>query len=221
MEQTNIKQIGFWALIILGVVAIVAGMIWLISYQATPKPTQALTIENTISADDWVRGNRQSKVTLIEYSDFQCPACAMYEPIIQQLSKEFGDNLALVYRHFPLPQHQHAKPMAYASEAAGLQNKFWEMHDMIFAKQSEWTNEKDATETIQKYAKDLGLDVAKFTADFQSKSLREKTDTKFAETSRVGLSHTPTFFLNGVEVQNIRSYADFQTLVAQAINDNK
>lgn len=97
-------------------------------------------IPNVISPDDWVQGDRNSKVVLIEYSDFQCPACAAYFPIIKQLNEEFDGKIAFVYRHYPLVNiHPYAEPMARAAEAAGKQGKFWEMYDMIFSKQAEWS----------------------------------------------------------------------------------
>lgn len=99
-----------------------------------------VTIPNTITADDWVKGKKDSKVVLVEYSDFQCPACAAYFPMVEQVMDEYKDKVAFVYRHFPLISiHPYAEPMARASEAAGKQGKFWEMYQLIFKNQTAWS----------------------------------------------------------------------------------
>ena len=157
-----IRQIASWFSVIAGIGLIVGGMIYLISRQGPSSPGGPVAIEITIASDDWVKGNKDAKVVLIEYSDFQCPACALYYPVLNKFSEEFGDRLAIVYRHFPLPQHQHAKSMAYAAEAAGKQGKFWEMHDMIFDNQRSWTNQRNVKDTVLGYAKTLGLNIEQF-----------------------------------------------------------
>lgn len=97
-------------------------------------------IPNTINSDDWIQGNKDSKIVLIEYSDFQCPACASYFPITKKLTEEFSDKIVFVYRHYPLVNiHPYAEPMARAAEAAGKQGKFWEMYELIFANQATWS----------------------------------------------------------------------------------
>lgn len=218
MDNSNIKQIGFWGAIVLGVTALVAGMIWLVNFQKTQPVNDKLTISNPIEATDWVRGNRDAKVVLTEYSDLQCPACGAFSQIVNQIMKDFGNDVAFVYRHFPLPQHANAIPMAYAVEAAGLQGKFWEMSDMIFQNQTSWSSLSDVSKTVSEYAKTLGLDVTKFNSDFTSKSLRDKTDNTIAENQKVDITYTPTFFVNGERIENPRSYAEFKTLIESAIN---
>jgi protein-disulfide isomerase len=98
------------------------------------------TIPNIVAQDDWVKGNKDSKVIVVEYSDFQCPACAAYFPMVEQVMDEYKDKVAFVYRHFPLTSiHPHAEPMARAAEAAGKQGKFWEMYELIFKNQNAWS----------------------------------------------------------------------------------
>lgn len=98
------------------------------------------TIPNVVTADDWVKGKKDSQVILVEYSDFQCPACAAYFPMIERVMDEYKDRVAFVYRHFPLTGiHPYAETMARASEAAGKQGKFWEMYQLIFKNQSVWS----------------------------------------------------------------------------------
>lgn len=211
------KEIFFWTAVVGGIALVVAGMIYLVSLQRIPSSAEALTIDNVVENDDWVLGNRDAKVTLIEYSDLQCPACASYHSVVKQIATDFGDKIAFVYRHFPLPNHQHAKTMARAAEAAGKQGKFWEMHDLIFESQSDWSSKGNVTETVVAFAKQLELDEAKFVADFESGEIETEVNEAVSEGRSIGISYTPTFFINGVRIQNPNSYAEFSTLLNEAI----
>ena len=115
------------------------GATWGMAQLASSGSKPAL-LTSAVSDSDWVKGNRSAPVVLVEYSDFQCPACAASAPLVKQLTEEFGNKIAFVYRHFPLPQHKNAYPAAQAAEAAGKQGKFWEMADLIFANQTKWEN---------------------------------------------------------------------------------
>ncbi len=107
----------------------------------SPSAEGNVKITDYINDADWVRGDKTSKVVVTEYSDFQCPACGAYYPMVEQINKELGDKIAFVYRHFPLVNiHQFAEPMARAAEAAGKQGKFWEMYSLIFTNQSKWAH---------------------------------------------------------------------------------
>jgi protein-disulfide isomerase len=219
----TLKQIGFWAAIIIGITAVVAGMIWLVSFQNKSASTAIVTIPNVIESNDWVKGNRDAKVTLIEYGDYQCPACATYAPVVTQLATEFGADVAFVFRHFPLPQHSNAVPMTYAAEAAGRQGKFWEMTDVIYANQQAWQNaDSDNVQAITtEYAKTLGLNTAQFEKDFTSSELRAKTDDQISKNQDLdAIQYTPSFFLNGTRVAP-RSYPEFQKMIADAVAASK
>lgn len=221
MQNAIFKQIVFWVGIIIGISLVVAGMIYLVSLQQTPSSNGDLVIDNIITSEDWIKGSRDAKVTLIEYSDFQCPACAYFSPVLNQLSEEFGNDLALVYRHFPLPSHKNAKPMAMIAEAAGKQNKFWEMHEIIFTNQNKWSNSSDVTEIGLDYAKQIGLDVERFEKDLNSSELKKEINGIINANSKLGISYTPSFFLNGKLIPNPRSYGDFKEVIAQALNENE
>lgn len=221
MQNAIFKQIVFWVGIIIGISLVVAGMIYLVSLQQTPSSNGDLVIDNIITSEDWIKGSRDAKVTLIEYSDFQCPACAYFSPVLNQLSEEFGNDLALVYRHFPLPSHKNAKPMAMIAEAAGKQNKFWEMHEIIFTNQNKWSNSSDVTEIGLDYAKQIGLDVERFEKDLNSSELKKEINRIINANSKLGISYTPSFFLNGKLIPNPRSYGDFKEVIAQALNENE
>lgn len=180
---------------------------------------QSTSSVNIISSSDRVLGNKDAKVTLVEYSDFQCPACGAYYPIVKQLNLEFAGRIQFVYRHFPLTQiHANANLAALSAEAAGKQNKFWEMHDIIFENQSKWSGEKNAKDLFVEYAQKLNLDVEKFKNDLDSDEVQEKVANDYQSGIRLGVNATPTFFLNGTKLQNPASYEAFKKLLEEAIS---
>lgn len=170
------------------------------------------------NGDDWIKGAADAPVTLIEYSDFQCPACAAYYPLVTQLHEEFGDNLRIVYRHYPLTSlHPYAQTAALAAEAAGRQGKFWEMHDKLFENQRSWSSATltEVNETFEGYAEELGLDLERFRADMDSSEVADAVDADRLAGNRAGVRGTPTFILQGETIQ-VRSYDEFKALVEAA-----
>lgn len=171
-----------------------------------------------ISENDRVEGDRNTGIVLIEYSDFQCPACAAYFPVLKLLRRELGGKIAFVYRHFPLSQHKNADLAARAAEAAGRQEKFWEMHDMIFEYQTEWAEQGNGRSIFIGYADALGLDRARFIADLDSKDIRDKVANDFAGGLGAGVNSTPTFFLNGKKIKNPQTHDEFKNIITAAGN---
>jgi protein-disulfide isomerase len=172
-----------------------------------------------ISASDWSQGNKQAPVSLVEYSDFQCPACASFSTVIKQLQNDLGNNLLFVYRHFPLKNiHPHAQLAAQAAEAAGKQQKFWEMHDMLFERQLAWENVSDPTTVFTTYATELKMNKEQFLKDLNSDSVLKKIDTDVASAEEMQLDSTPTFFINGKKITDLQSYGEFRKLFENALN---
>ncbi len=171
-----------------------------------------------VSATDHVRGAQAGKVTLVEFGDFQCPACGIYEPIVRQATADNKDTLKVVFRHFPLTQiHRNALLAAKASEAAALQGKFWEMHDTLYDKQEEWGEAISARDFFISYATTLKLDVNKFKVDIDNRAIEDKILAELKEGVNLGIQGTPTFFINGKKVdQNPQSLADFDKLIKDA-----
>jgi protein-disulfide isomerase len=160
----------------------------------------------------------KGKVVLVEYSDFQCPACGMYYPLIKQLKAEFGDRLQVAYKHFPLQKiHKNANLAARVSEAALNQNKFWEMHNVLFEKQKEWSDSGQALSLFTAYALELGLEKEKFLDDIDKNSTYDKVNADYQEGVSFGVAGTPTFFLNGKKIINPRGYDEFKKLIEQSI----
>ena len=211
-----LKRVVIWGAAFLLLGGAVAGVFYLDSAE----PSQPALLLDAVSPTDWTKGGKESKVTLIEYSDFQCPACGHYYPLVKQLAQEFGDKIQFAYRHFPLPSHKNAELAARAAEAGGAQNKFWEMHDMIFEHQGEWSEKSagDARNIFRQYAEKLGLDTARFESDLDSDAVENKVENDRQSGLRSKVNSTPTFFLNGQKIQNPRSYDEFKSLISDTLS---
>lgn len=174
-----------------------------------------------VSAEDWVKWDSGAEVTLTEYSDFQCPACASYFPLINSVGEEYGDKVRFVYRHFPLTSiHFNAVAAARAAEAAGMQGKFWEMHDLLFQTQELWApmSASEAESVFAGYARDrLGLNVDQYIADFESDEVEDKVAEAQTSALRLGINSTPTFYLNGEKIRNPSDIEGFRTLLDEAL----
>jgi len=148
-----------------------------------------------------VLGPANAPVRIEEFGDFECPPCGIFHPILQQMEQEFGDKLQVTFREFPLvPTHQHALAAASAAEAAGLQNKFWEMHDLLYDHQSDWKKEFDVRPIFEGYAKQIGLDVERYKRDVNGDLVAQRIFQDGKRGHSLGVKGTPTVFLNGREV---------------------
>lgn len=147
-----------------------------------------------VNDHDHVQGPETAPVTLVEYGDFECPYCAAAHVIVKQTREIMGDQLRFVFRHFPLTQiHPHAEPAAEASEAAGAQGQFWEMHDLLYENQPRL----DAPH-LKMIAEELGLDMKRFVREVEDGVYRERVRRDFLRGVRSGVNGTPAFFINGV-----------------------
>lgn len=181
--------------ILFGVGILIGGLWYLSSMDA------ADTKQLDLLTADWKQGAENPKVTLVEYADFECPACSTYQSVLKEIKETFKADLQFVYRQFPLPMHRNALAAARASEAAGLQGKFWEMHDLLYAKQKEWGGKTSEDATLfEKYATELGLDLEKFKQDVLSDTVQGAVDRGLESGKALKVRGTPTFFLNGEQV---------------------
>lgn len=211
------KRIIIWASAILVLLVAAIGA-WQV---ATGPREEGVRTNGTLSLpldqSDWTKGAASPVVTFVEYSDYQCPACAAYYPLLEEMVAEYKDRISFTYRHFPLPQHKEALYAAYAAEAAGKQGKFWEMNGMLFEKQSEWSERPNAQAVIEGYALQLGLDVIQFRSDMKSSDIKAKVERDRKSGQLSGIDHTPTFFLNGKMATNPRSKEELKALIEDAI----
>ena len=170
-----------------------------------------------VSDTEWIKGNPTASTTLIEYGDFQCPACASYAPIIKKLNEEFSNNLRIVYRHYPLVTiHANAFDSSRAAEAAGRQGKFWEMHDVLFARQDEWAKDGSPKDKFVAYANELGLNEETFLADFESKEVKDKINADILSGNSLAVDSTPTFYLNGSKLLRVSGYESLKSFIQES-----
>lgn len=170
---------------------------------------------NLLSSTTPVTGNPDAKVVLVEFSDFQCPACAAFAPVVKSLGEKYSSDLLIGYRHFPLPQHAFARKAAEASIAAAEQGKFWEYADKLFENQQ---NLK--VEDLKKYAEELGLDMAKFNAALDSGKFAPVVNEDYRDGQKAAVNSTPTFFLNGKKLV-LQSFDDLEKEVFSEIQNTK
>jgi protein-disulfide isomerase len=209
----GIKRIIFW--LVAGLV-IIGGFLMIIFANTGPVNNNQHIGE--VGTDEWMKGNPSAKVTLVEYSDFQCPACKAREMQSKEILGEFGSHIKFVYRHFSWDYHERAFLASQASEAAGIQGKFWEMHDKIFENQEVWSKQSEdaAEESFISYASELKLDVGKFKSDLHSDEVKNEIEKDHASGEEAGINATPSYFLNGTII-NPRNYDEFRTLVRDAV----
>lgn len=166
----------------------------------------------------YLEASSSSQVTLVEFGDYVCPACGVYAPVVKKILADFPGKVTYVFRDFPLSYHTNAPLASYAAESAGLQGKYWEMHDKLYENQNEWSNSEDAKSIIMGYATALSLDLAKFEADLNSQSIKSKVQLGISDGTKVGLTETPTFYLNGTKVTLSANPLDLEKQISEAIS---
>lgn len=185
----------FWGFLI--AIALVLGGIFIIgnaNKAGAPGDSKA-TLTNH------VEGKGTTGVKLVEYGDYQCPACGQYFPAVKQVVDKYGDRITFQFRNFPLFQlHPNAIAAARAAEAAGKQGKYWEMHDLLYENQQAWTPVTDVMPAFVQYAEKIGLNTTKFNQDYKSAAVNNLIQADLKEGNRLGIDSTPTFFLDGKKI---------------------
>lgn len=212
-------------LLVVGAIVLVAlGAFWFMyrggvsSDDSAEKPEVVSPAE--VSAQDHQKGSEEALVTLVEYGDFQCPACAAYNPIVNQLAEEFGNDVKIVFRHFPLRSiHRHAQISSQAAEAAGAQGKFWEMANLLFERQKDWANVRDPRSLFAEYAEELGLNREQFESHMNSDEARNRVNADYDGGFAAGINSTPTFYIDGEKITNPQGYEPFAELIRQKLSE--
>lgn len=160
-------------------------------------------------------------VTLVEYGDFQCPACGGYYPILQAVKAQYGDQLTFQFRHFPIVSiHPNAMSAHRAAEAAGRQDKFFEMHDMLYENQNAWTGSSNPAATFEGYAQSLDLDMEKYKADVASSNVLDVINKDITAGKDLDVQSTPAFFIDGKKIgENPRDVEGFSALIDEALKN--
>lgn len=183
---------------VISIVAIIVGVLLFIFGNKAPQAGNLVVRTNAYS-----QGNMQARIVVTEFADFQCPACKTVQPTIKKIQSEYPQDVRFVFRHLPLSGHPLANISAEAAEAAGTQGKFWEMHDLLYAKQDEWgslsksMSEQEAIAKFIQYAKGLGLDDARFSSDLKTSAYNSIISDDTNAAMAAGVNATPTFFVNG------------------------
>lgn len=196
-----------WGIFIIIVVAVFGGMIYLSSKQRLDisdiSNEQALSVLTAESRNgeiaDHTLGANDPKVIIIEYGDYQCSGCATVAPQIKAAAEKHKDHIQLIFRNYPIPGHTNARAAAAVVEAAGFQGKFWEMHTLVYERQSEWSNSEanNRSDIFLGYAEELGLNKEKFLGDIAEKRITQKINFDVALGKKQSVSATPTIFING------------------------
>lgn len=202
-QKEKLKKYGIWVAIIIACV-VGLGVLVKLAESGGTTPTNEPQVMNNIpkvSETDVILGDKNAKVTIIEYGDFECPTCAKYNPILNQVLEENQGRVKIVYRYFPLNNvHPNARISAQAAYAANKQGKFSEMKDELFNKQSSWSKIKDPRETFTAYAVGIGLDGDKFTEDMNSDEAKEAILASERKAMGIGIQSTPTFILGNKSI---------------------
>jgi protein-disulfide isomerase len=178
---------------------------------------------NNAGVSNHVRDNSASGVTLTVYGDFQCSVCKPFYYLEKQVLEQYPGQIVMTFRHFPLDSiHPNARAASRAAEAAGLQDKFFEMHDMLYENQDSWSSASQTQSIFESYAAALGLDVTQFRADFASATVNDTINADKAEGERLGVDGTPTFFLNGEKLNNsdVSTAETFSAKIEAALSAN-
>ena len=200
-------------LIIISVLAFALLIAWLLF--RSPKTTNSNIATSTGSEPTGaqpphIRGNPNAPVTLEEFGDFQCPTCGLFYTELKKIEEEYGDWLRVIFRELPLvPMHQHGLEAAQAAEAAGLQSEshFWEMHDKLYENQKAWSDVKDVMPTFIDYARQIGLDIDRFSRDLSGEAVAQRIFQDGKRAHALGVTGTPSFFVNGKEYKADESFS--------------
>lgn len=207
-SNSNKKSNSSLLVVVISLISIVV-VLFALNYFLTRGNKKNAAVIEKVTDNRQTIGDPNAKIKLVEYADFQCPACsqlaAIFPEVFNYINNKYGSTtLSLTYKYFPLVSiHANALLSAYSTEAAKEQGKFWEMHDVLFAKQSEWSEGLDAKSKIEGYAREMGLDMAKFIQDRDSQTTKDAVSAALVEATKLQLDHTPTVFMNGVEMTDL------------------
>lgn len=178
-----------------------------------PDPNQRYTV---VTDGSPAVGPASAQVSIVAFNDFQCPFCSRAVPTLQQVEKEYGDKVRVVFKHLPLSIHPKAPAAHAAAEAAHRQGKFWEMHDRIFGNQRDMSPER-----YEQYAKELGLDLERFKKDVESADVRKRIEADTSEAARLNVRGTPAFFINGRYLSGAQPFETFKQRIDEELGGAK
>jgi formate-nitrite transporter family protein len=193
-------------------------------YRAKRLPVLTIAKNHVTSGMDGTKsihvlGNPDAPVTLEEFGDFQCPPCGTLSAPINQLEQDYRPRLRVIFRHFPLAMHRHAREAALAAEAAGRQGRFWKMHDVLYREQAVWSEAAGVRPLFDAYAGMLGLKIDRFKKDMESDEVKRRVTADQQQGATLGITITPTVFINNRALPNASlSPAALRAAVEAAMN---
>jgi protein-disulfide isomerase len=231
MGRTQAKKNsgGGMPVVVILLVAVVAAVLGLYYWNGTrtpPKSAKPVQTPTPVASatPNWIDapvganppnflGSPNATVTVEEFADFQCPSCGATHPVIKQIQGIFGPNIMLIFRHFPFPQHDKALDAALAAEAAGLQGKFWDMHNLLYTNQQSWSSNPNYKDIFKGYAEKIGLDVNKWQTDVAGAAAKARIDADLQRAKFLNINTTPSIFINNKPVD----YEDMTVLKLQSL----
>ena len=188
--------------------------IFLLSGQSSSKAPEAVDL---VGDGSTMLGKKDASVALVEFGDYQCPACRASEPIVKQVIHDYKDRIKFVFRHYPLPFHRNAEPAAEAAEAAGEQGKFWEYHGLLYENQEDWSKQSNPRKIFEDYAKELNLNLDQFRQALDEHKFLDKIRSDKKAGDVAGISGTPTFFINQEKLTGGFGFDQFKQKLDQAL----
>ena len=191
------RVLPFIIVAVVGFITVGAGTML---YRAKRSVTLTISKEEAVGKETQdsmhARGPVQAPVTLEEFGDFQCPPCGMISGPLLEIEKDYGPKLRVIFRNFPFPNHQHALEAAHAAEAAGLQGRYWEMHDLLYKEQATWSKAPDVNHLFVSYARILGLEMDRFETDIAGPTVKARVTADQERGKSLGVTATPSIFIN-------------------------
>ena len=201
------------------IIVVILGLFGILMLTKKDDPKRNNSQNTQSQGSNHTSGTGKKGVTLVEFGDFQCPACKSYFPIVKEIKAAYGDDIVFQFRHFPLTQiHANATISSRAAEAAGKQGKFFEMHDLLYENQDSWAQQENPTSVFESYATQLGLKMDQFKTDMADGGTLAVINADQKIGQGLGANSTPTFAINGKKIEkNPASLEDFKKLIDDAI----
>lgn len=195
-------------------IAFLLGAVFFFSNSNSPNKNEQKTVDNNllIKENSSKIATDSAKVTIVEFGDYQCPACKAAFPIVKQILNDYSGRVNFVFRHFPLPQHKNGFIASEAVEAAGEQGKYWEMHNLMYENQQEWEESNNPIDIFLKYATKLNLNPDQFKSSITQGKYKQKINDDKGDGVKLGVNSTPTFYINGEKLNGF-SYNEFKRLI--------
>ncbi len=206
--------------IVAAIVVLMVGAFALTNKAEAPAPSVAPSADKLLGPNPHKIGADNAKVTIVEFGDYQCPACMQAHPAVKQVIKDYGDRITFVFRNYPIEdQHRHAMAAAQVAEEAGVQGKFWEMHNKLYETQKDWEklSSDEALRTFLSYANDLNLDANKIKAAVDDNKHAKRIAQDKADATALSITGTPTFYVNGQQLKGLPDYPMLRDVIEAAL----